>query len=95
MSTSTLADVQEVPQTEPKQPPITSRPGSNKRKKTNDDLTSEVLTTMCDHFKRPKEQHDRYNLIGSTIALRLKALDKRVAPVAEKKKSMTYCLRLK
>lgn len=85
MSTSTIADVQEMPQTEPKQPPITSRPGSNKRKKTNDDLTSEVLTTMRDHFKRPTEQHDRYDLIGRTIALRLKSLDKRVALVAEKK----------
>lgn len=86
MSTSAIVDVQEVPQTEPKQPLITSRSGSNKRKKTNDDLTSEVLTTMRDHFKRPKEQHDRYELIGSTIALRLKALDKRVALVAGKNK---------
>lgn len=32
MSTSIIADVQEVSQTQPKQP-ITSRPGSNKRKR--------------------------------------------------------------
>lgn len=85
MSTSTIADVQEVPQTQPKQS-ITSRPGSNKRNKINDDLTSEVLTTMRDDFKRPKEQPDRCDLIESTIVLRLKVLDKRVALVAEKKK---------
>ncbi|CAH1098913.1 unnamed protein product [Psylliodes chrysocephalus] len=36
-----------------------SRPGLNKKRNINDDLSTEVLTTVRDHFKAPKEQPDR------------------------------------
>ncbi|KAF5278921.1 hypothetical protein FQR65_LT15496 [Abscondita terminalis] len=84
-STSKTADVQEVSATQPKLP-ITSRPGVNKRKKIHDDLTVEVLSTVRDHFKSPKEQQlDRYDLLGKSIAVKLRGLEKRQALIAEKK----------
>lgn len=71
----------------PTQPklPITSRPGFNKRRKINDDLTAEVLTTVRDHFKTPTEQLDRYDLLGKSIAVKLRGVEKRQALIAEKK----------
>ncbi|CAH1996095.1 unnamed protein product [Acanthoscelides obtectus] len=67
------------------QQPITSRPGCNKKQKKNEDLTTETLMTVRDHFKTPKEQLDRFDLLGKTIAVKLRGLEKRQALIAEKK----------
>ncbi|KAL3275150.1 hypothetical protein HHI36_019919 [Cryptolaemus montrouzieri] len=85
-STSTIAEATQS------KTPITSRPGSNRKRKKQDDLSTEVLTTVRDHFKTPREQLDRYDLIEITAAVRIKGLEKRLALIAEKK--MTYYLRL-
>lgn len=67
--------------------PIVSRPGANKRKMKHDDLTSEVLTTVRDHFKQDKkpELSDRYELFGKSVAHRLRSLGKYSALLTEKK----------
>ncbi|CAH1114681.1 unnamed protein product [Psylliodes chrysocephalus] len=44
-----------------------SRPGLNKKRKINDDMSTKVLTTVRDHFKAPREQSDRYYLIGKQL----------------------------
>ncbi|CAH1110749.1 unnamed protein product [Psylliodes chrysocephalus] len=62
-----------------------SRPGLNKKRKINDDMSTEVLTTVRDHFKAPREQPDRYDLIGKIVAVRLRSLGKRQALIAKKK----------
>ncbi|KAI4466551.1 hypothetical protein MML48_2g00003459 [Holotrichia oblita] len=61
-----------------------SRPNCNRRK-INDDLSAEVLTTVRDHFKTSRDQPDRYDVIGKTVAVRLRGLEKRQALIAEKK----------
>ncbi|CAH1113076.1 unnamed protein product [Psylliodes chrysocephalus] len=78
-STSATENVPEKQQRTP-----ISRPGLNKKRKINDDLSTEVLTTKRDHFKAPREQPDRYDLIGKTAAVRLRSLGKRQALIAEK-----------
>lgn len=62
-----------------------SRSGSNKKKKTNDDLSAEVLTSLRDHFKKPRNELGRFDLMGKSVAERLKGLEKRVALIAERK----------
>lgn len=43
-----------------------------------------MLVTVRDYFKRPSSVEDRYDLFGKTIAMRLRALDKRQQLLAEK-----------
>ncbi|XP_054744339.1 uncharacterized protein LOC129248746 [Anastrepha obliqua] len=88
-SISKTADIQDVSTIQTKLP-IISRPGTGKRKKINDDLTAEVLTTVRDHFKTPPEQFDRYDLLGKSIAVKLRGLEKRQALMAEKKIDTNY-----
>lgn len=76
-STSTGED------TPAKQTPI-SRPGCNRKRKTNDDLSAEVMTTLRDHFRTARNQPDRYDLMGKTIAERLRCIENCVAIIAEK-----------
>lgn len=45
------------------------------KNKINDDLTAEVLTTVCEHFKTPKKQLDRYDLLGKSIVVKLRGLE--------------------
>ncbi|KAL3287415.1 hypothetical protein HHI36_001888 [Cryptolaemus montrouzieri] len=86
-STSTIADAQATQS----KTPITSRPISYRKRKINDDLSTEVLTTVRDHFKTPREQLDRYDLIGKTNAVRLRGLEKRLASIAEKETNDVLC----
>ncbi|KAL3275393.1 hypothetical protein HHI36_020157 [Cryptolaemus montrouzieri] len=79
-STSTIADAQATQSITP----ITLGPGSYRKRKINDDLSTEVLTTARDHFKTPREQLDHYDLTGKTVAVRLRGLEKRLALNAEK-----------
>lgn len=53
-------------------------------KKKNNELTTDVLLTVRDHFKRPPIQDDRYDLLGKTIAVRLRGLEKRQRLMADK-----------
>lgn len=84
ISTSASVDPGEVSAVPPC-PSMPSRPGANKRKMKTYDLTSEVLSSVRDHFKKPKEQMDRFELLGKSIAMRLRELGKRQALIAEKK----------
>lgn len=43
-----------------------------------------MLVTVRNHFKRPAPVEDRYDLVGKTMAKRLRALDKRRLLLAEK-----------
>lgn len=49
-----------------KQTPI-SRPGCNRKRKTNDDLSAEVLTSLRNHFKTPRNQPGRFDLMGKSV----------------------------
>lgn len=41
--------------------------------------------TVRDHFKTPKEQLDRFDLLGKSIAVKLRGLENRQALIAEKR----------
>lgn len=59
--------------------------GSRPPKKINEDkLTNEVLVSVNEHFKRPAPLEDRYDLMGKTIAIKLRALEKTQRLIAEK-----------
>ena len=65
--------------------PITPVSSANKRR--NSELTTEVQSTTHADFKKPKhhkQQPDRYDLIGNTIAVRLRGLEKRLSLITEK-----------
>lgn len=57
-----------------------SRPG----KSNQDSLTNDVLTTVQEHFKRPRMQEDLFDIIGKGIAIKLREMDKRQSLIAEK-----------
>ncbi|KAF5273659.1 hypothetical protein FQA39_LY07349 [Lamprigera yunnana] len=51
----------------------------------DDEDVSEMDEVMRDHFKKPPPQDDRYDLMGKSIALRIRALEKRQRLIVEKK----------
>lgn len=61
----------------------TSRPNLAKKRKS-EELTNDVLVSVRDHFKKPVVQDDRYDLMGKSIAMRIRALGKREALIVEK-----------
>lgn len=65
------------------QPPY-SRPNLAKKKKI-EDLTTGVLVSVRDHFQKPPRQDDRYDILGKSIAMRIRALDKRQGLIVEKR----------
>lgn len=61
-----------------------TRPG-RKTKNEQDQLTTDILLSVKDHFKRPASAiEDRYDLLGRSIAIKLRTLDKRQRLIAEK-----------
>lgn len=64
--------------------PPYSRPNSAKKKKV-EDLTTGVLVSVRDHFQKPSHQDDRYDIMGKSIAMRIRALEKRQALIVEKR----------
>lgn len=62
----------------------TSRPNLAKKRKS-EELTNDVLVSVRDHFKKPVAQDDRYDLMGKSIAMRIRALGKREALIVEKR----------
>lgn len=61
-----------------------SRPDLSKKRR-NEELSNDVLVSVRDHFKKPRLQEDRYDLLGKSIAMRLRSLDKRQGLIVEKK----------
>lgn len=52
-----------------------------------DQLTTDILLSVKDHFKRPapaSATEDQYDLLGRSIAIKLRSLDKRQRLIAEK-----------
>lgn len=47
-------------------------------------LTNDVLLTVKDHFKRPINQDDCFDIIGKNVAMKLRNLPKRQRLIAEK-----------
>lgn len=60
------------------------RPNTAKKRK-NEELTTDVLESVRDHFKKPPSQDDRYDLLGKSVACRIRALDKRQRLIVEKR----------
>lgn len=61
-----------------------SRPDLSKKRR-NEELSNDVLVSVRDHFKKPRLQEDRYDLLGKSIAMRIRSLDKRQGLMVEKK----------
>lgn len=73
-----------------------SRPGPSNKRKSNDDISAEILSTVRDHFKRPQPQIDCCELLGRTVTMKMRGIkDKRLHIMFEKKKLMTYYLKQK
>ncbi|KAF5289028.1 hypothetical protein FQA39_LY03907 [Lamprigera yunnana] len=70
------------PEKEKLQAPL--HPNIGKKTET-EELTNDVLVSVRDHFKKPPPQDDRYDLMGKSIALRIRALEKRQRLIVEKK----------
>lgn len=47
-------------------------------------LCNDVLLSVRDHFKRPKIEEDRYDIIGKGFAVRLRDLEEKQRIIAEK-----------
>ncbi|CAH1982154.1 unnamed protein product [Acanthoscelides obtectus] len=63
-----------------------SRPGPSIKRKSNDDISAEILSTVRDHFKRPQPQIDCCELLGRTVAIKMRGIkDKRLHIMFEKK----------
>ncbi|KAK0179371.1 hypothetical protein PV327_005129 [Microctonus hyperodae] len=63
-----------------------TRPGKNKITE-QDQLTNDVLLSVRDHFNRPAPTsvtEDRYDLLGKSIAIKLRSLEKRQRLITEK-----------
>ncbi|KAK3872319.1 hypothetical protein Pcinc_022595 [Petrolisthes cinctipes] len=74
---------------EPNQPTPSagiSRPGPSNKRKSNDDISAEILSTVRDHFKRPQPQIDCCELLGRTVTMKMRGIkDKRLHIMFEKK----------
>lgn len=80
----------DIPQEQPDSYHTTSgnqRPGSSKkRKRTDDDLTTDILTSVRDRFKEPPSQLDCCDLLGKTVTVKMRAIkDKRMHAIFEKR----------
>lgn len=60
------------------------RPPKRTLNEANAALTTEVMTTVRDHFKRPVIRDDRYDILGKSVALRLRELPSQQKIIAEK-----------
>ena len=49
-----------------------SRPGPNKKYKYNADMSSEILSTVQEYFKRPQSTIDCCELLGKTVATKMR-----------------------
>lgn len=70
------------PQTEKPQAPL--RPNIAQKRKS-EKLNTDVLVAVRDHFKKPPSQDDRYDLMGKSFAMRIRALEKRQRLIVEKR----------
>lgn len=61
-------------------PPQRSRPI---KRNLNQTLTNEVLLTVQDHFKRPLQRDDRFDIFGKNVAMKLRDLAKEQRILAE------------
>nr|XP_023017512.1 uncharacterized protein LOC111506622 [Leptinotarsa decemlineata] len=73
-SSTMPSDPRSPTQTEKRGAPL--RPNTAKKRK-NEKLTSDVLVSVRDYFKKPPSQDDRYDLLGKSVACRIRALEKR------------------
>lgn len=48
-------------------------------------MTNDVLLSVRDHFNKPSHQDDRYDLLGKSIAMRIRSLEKRQRLIVEKR----------
>ncbi len=48
-------------------------------------MTNDVLLSETDHFERLSHQEDRYDLLGKSIAMRIRSLEKRQRLIIEKR----------
>jgi len=63
-----------------------SRPGPNKKSKYHADLTSEILSTVQEYFKRPQSTIDCCELLGKTVTTKMRNIkDTRLHIMFEKK----------
>lgn len=51
--------------------------GRKNKKKNDVTLCNNVLLSVRDHFKHPKIEEDRYDIIGKGFAVRLRNLEKK------------------
>jgi len=59
----------------------------NQKKSEQEKLITDVLLTVRDYLKRPspvEQREDRYDLLGKTIAMKLRTLEKRQRLLTEK-----------
>ncbi|XP_024879150.1 uncharacterized protein LOC112459340 [Temnothorax curvispinosus] len=66
--------------------PQYNRPRPSKRNLSSDQeaLTNDVLLSINNHFKRPANQDDRFDIFGKNVAMKLRDLPKQQRLIAEK-----------
>ncbi|XP_068212540.1 uncharacterized protein [Palaemon carinicauda] len=63
-----------------------SRPGPGNKRKSNDDISDDILSTVRDHFKQPQPQIDCCELLGKTVTMKMRGIkDRRLHIMFEKK----------
>ncbi|CAH2009334.1 unnamed protein product [Acanthoscelides obtectus] len=63
-----------------------SRPGPSIKRKSNDDVSAEILSTVRDHIKRPQPQIDCCELLRRTVGIKMRGIKyKRLHIMFEKK----------
>ncbi|XP_061717035.1 uncharacterized protein LOC133524893 [Cydia pomonella] len=84
---SSVVGVQQTPTTES----TTSSSSTSRKRKSEADLTKDVLISVRDHFKLPapsppppKQPDDRYDIFGKSVAFKLRDLNKTQRILAEK-----------
>lgn len=63
--------------------PQRSRPKKRDFNTLDPNLTNEVLTTVNDHFKRPIQSDDRFDIFGKNVAMKLRDVTKEQRILAE------------
>ncbi|KAK0174971.1 hypothetical protein PV327_008757 [Microctonus hyperodae] len=63
-----------------------SRPGPGIKRKSNDDISAQILSSVNEHFKQPQPQTDCCELLGRIVAVKMRSVkDKRLHIMYEKK----------
>ncbi|KAL1490760.1 hypothetical protein ABEB36_013405 [Hypothenemus hampei] len=63
---------------------FTSQLKLSKRRRSQNSLNNDALVSMQDHFKRPYTHEDRFDILGKSVAMKLREVDKRQSLIAEK-----------